>query len=96
MKLLPLFRSSISSALERQYLNEKWIGDQSLLTILQKNYGLKFATKGYINKYLPNMHLDKFKCYHERVYAIKNEENKVIKSLNIYVPMKREWEYVRI
>ena len=104
MKLLPLFRSSISSALERQYLNEKWIGDQSLLTILQKNYGLKFATKGYINKYLPNIHLDKFKCYHVRIYAIKNEENKVINATFYHfsktdkkpqhLPTKREWEKV--
>ena len=54
----PLFKSSLSSTLEREYLNKKWIGDLSLGTILQKNYYLKFATKGYINKYLPNIYCE--------------------------------------
>ena len=78
MKLLPLFRASLSSALERQYLNEKWIGDQSLVTILQTNYDLKFVNKAYINRYLPNIYLDKFKCYHVRINGIKNDTKKVI------------------
>ena len=79
MKHLPLFRSSLSSALERQYLHEKWIGDQSLGIILQKNYGLKFATKGYINRYLPNTYLDNYNCYHVRINAsVSNEEKNVL------------------
>ena len=71
MKFLPLFTSSLSSALERLYLNKKWIGDQSLVTILQRNYGLKYATKANIDKYLPNTYLEKYNCYHVRINGIK-------------------------
>ena len=81
MALLSLFRSSLSSALERQYLTEKWIGDQSLVTILQQHYGLDFANKRYINKYLPNVYLDHYNCYHVRINGIKDNNNKKI---NVY------------
>ena len=104
MQLLPLFRSSLSSALERQYLNKKWIGDQSLVTILQRNYGLEFVTKAYINKYLPNTYLDKYNCYHVRINGIRTEGKKVINATFYHfsksdtkpqhLPTKREWEYV--
>ena len=80
MALLPLFRSSLSSALKRQYLSGKWIGDQSLVTILQENYGLDFVTKAYINKYLPNIYLDDYNCYHVQINGIKDTKKKV----NVY------------
>ena len=46
MGVLPLFKSCLISALDnRNYLQEKWIGDHSLATILQEDYGIKFANK---------------------------------------------------
>ena len=53
-------------------MQEKWIGDQSLVTILQDDYGLKFVDKRYINKYLPNIYLSTFNCTHVRINALKN------------------------
>ena len=72
MKVLHLFKSCLNSALSRQYLQEKWIGDQSLVTILQDDYGLDFVNKRYINRYLPDIFLNDYKCYHVRINGIKN------------------------
>ena len=84
MTLLPLLRSSLSSALERQYLTEKWIGDQSLITILQKHYNLEFLTKSYISKYLPNIYLNNYNCYHIRINGIKDNRKKKINAYFYY------------
>ena len=84
MTLLPLLRSSLSSALERQYLTEKWIGDQSLVTILQKHYNLEFVAKSYINKYLPNIYLNNYNCYHIRINGIKDNRKKKINAYFYY------------
>ena len=78
MKLLYLFKSCLTSALSRQCLQEKWICDQSLVTILQDDYGLNFVNKRYINKYLPGIYLNEYKCYHLRINGIKNNNKKVM------------------
>ena len=58
MKVLHLFKSCFNSALSRQYLQEKWIGNQSLITILQDDYGLDFVKKDIlINIYVPGIYL---------------------------------------
>ena len=64
MELLPIFKSCLISALDRQYLSNRWIGDQSLATIKQQNYSLKFANKNYINRILPNIFLSVYNCHH--------------------------------
>ena len=64
MKILYLFKSCLNSALGRQYLQEKWTGDQSLVIILQEDYGLEFVDARYINKYLLSIYLNDYKCYH--------------------------------
>ena len=104
MKVLHLFKSCLNSALSRQYLQEKWIGDQSLVTILQTNYNLEFVNKAYINRYLPNIYLEKFKCYHVRINGIKNDAKKVINATFYHfsksdikprhLTTKRQWEVV--
>ena len=85
MKLLPLFKSCLISALDRQYLSNKWIGDQSLSAILQKNYSLEFANKNYINRILPNIFLSVYKCHHVRINGIKNNEKKAVNATFYYL-----------
>ena len=74
MTSLSLFKSCLISSLDRIYLQEKRIGDQSLVTILQDNFGLDFANKRYINKYLPDIYLSKYNCTHVRINALKTIE----------------------
>ena len=78
MKVLHLFKSCPNSALSRQYLQEKWIGDQSLITILQDDYGLDFENKRHINHYIPGIYMNEYKCYHVRINGIKNNHKKVM------------------
>lgn len=76
MTSLSLLKSCLISSLDRIYLQEKWISDQSLVTILQGDFGLDFVNKWYINKYLPDIYLNKYNCTHDRINALKNEEKK--------------------
>ena len=77
MGLLDLYKSCIISALNRSYLLDKWIGDESLVTILQTDYNLEFVNKRYINRYLPNLHIRDIKSYNIRINAIKKNDNKL-------------------
>ena len=74
MTSISLFKFCLISSLDRIYLQEKWIGDQSLVTILQDNFGLNFANKRFINKYLPDIYLNKYNCTHVRINALKTTE----------------------
>ena len=72
MRSLSLFKSCLISALDRIYLQEKWISDQSLVTILQDDYRLDFSNKRYINKYLPTIYLNTYNCTHVQINALKS------------------------
>ena len=50
MGRLDLFKTSINSTLDRKYLLEKWIGDDSLVKIIKENYALDFINKRCINR----------------------------------------------
>ena len=78
MTSLSLLKSCLISSLDRIYLQEKWISDQSLVTILQGDFGLDFVNKWYINKYLPDIYLNKYNCTHVQINALKNAEKKSI------------------
>ena len=77
MGLLDLFKSCIISALNRSYLLDKWIGDESLVTILQIDYSLEFVNKRYINRYLPDLYIKEIKSYNIRINALKKSDNKL-------------------
>ena len=81
---LSLFKSCLISSLDRIYLQEKWIGDQHLVTILHQNYGLTFTNKRYINRYLHNIYFNKYNCYHVRVNALKSNERKTTNVTSYY------------
>ena len=78
MKHQDLFKSCIISALNRSYMLDKWIGDESIVTILQKEYNLEdFVNKRYLNRYLPNLSINHFKCYNVRINnIIKNDKSR--------------------
>ena len=63
MGCLDLFKTSINSTLDRKYLLEKWIGDDSLVTIIKENYALDFINKRYIKRYLPELSLQDYKVF---------------------------------
>jgi len=84
MGKIDIFKTSIISALDRKYLLEKWIGDDSLVTIFKENYALDFATKRYINRYLPNLCLKDYKCYNVRIHGIKNRKNNITTHVIFY------------
>jgi len=70
MGSLSLLKSCLISALDRIYLQEKWMGDQHLVTILLKNYGLPFTNKRYINRYLSNIFIEIHNSNHIRLSDI--------------------------
>ena len=65
-------------------MQEKWIGDQSLVTILQDDYGLKFVDKRSINKYLPIIYLSTINCTNVRINALKRIQKKLINVMFYY------------
>ncbi len=72
MECQDLFKSSIISACSnRSYLQEKWIGDKLLVTILQNNHHLgEFVNKRFLIRYLPNLSLNYHKCCNVRINNI--------------------------
>ncbi len=60
-----LFRCCFISALERNYFTEKWISDHTLVTIYKHDYTLDFASKRYINKYLPQLSFEGLYIHYE-------------------------------
>ena len=51
MRYRDLRKSSLNSALDRNYFLNRWVGDYSLVKLLQQNYNLDFlrnyGKKGY-------------------------------------------------
>ena len=63
MGRLNLIKTSINSTLDMKYLLEKWIGDDSLVTIIKYNYASDFINKRYIIRYLPELSLQDYKVF---------------------------------
>ena len=54
---------------------ENWIGDKSIVTILQNDHNLDFVNERYINRHLPNISLNNYKYYNVRINKIINNDN---------------------
>ena len=54
---------------------DKWIGEKPLVTILQNDYNLDFVNARYINRYVPYLSLNNYKCYNIRINNIINNDN---------------------
>ena len=64
-------------SMKKKYFTEKWIADQNLVTIFINDYGLDFAVKRFINRYLPHLLFDGINIYHEiKRNIIDNDGNK--------------------
>ena len=74
MGRLDLFKSTINSTLDRKYWLEKWIGDDSLVTIIKDNYALEFINKRNINRYLPELSLQDYKVFNVQTHRVKNKK----------------------
>jgi len=78
MNYTHLFRCCFVSVLRRNYFTEKWIGDQTLVTILKHDYNLEFVSKGCINKYLPHLLFEGIHIHYEiKRNMIGNDGKKV-------------------
>ena len=88
MGKLYLFRSCLNSALDRKYFVDRWISDQSLVTLLKRHCYLDFISKGYFNRYIHSVYLTDYQFYHKIIHKIKNEENKPTKTTFYYFTSK--------
>lgn len=84
MGKLDLFRSCLNSALDRKYFVDRWISDQSLVTLFKRYCYLDFITKNYFNRYIHSVYLPDYQFYHKIIHKIKNEENKPTKTTFYY------------
>ena len=51
-------RSSLSLLVKRNYFLDRWMGDESLLSILHSQYNLHHINKYYLNRYITNIGLN--------------------------------------
>ena len=105
MTKLDVFKCSLNSALDRNYFLDRWISDQSLVTILSQNYQLDFINKGYVNKYIQIVYLTDYQRYDHSVHRLKNEKSEIIHKTSFYyftkksdIPKyfatKNEWQHI--
>ena len=78
MRYLDLFKSSLKSALDREYFLDRWISDHLLSTIILQKYQLDFVDKGYVNKYIDKAYLQEYKCYDYSIHRLKKAKNEII------------------
>ena len=64
MRYLDQLKCCLNSALDRKYFLDKWINNDSLVTLLKQNYKVDFLNKSYLNKYIQIVYLQDYKFYH--------------------------------
>ena len=104
MRNIDHFRSCLNSALDRRYFVDKWIGDQSLVSILEQNYDMDFMSKKYFNKYIDVVYLKEYNFYSKVIHKIKNSKNELTRatfyyftktsSIPTYFSTKNDWQKV--
>ena len=104
MRKLDLFRSCLSSALDRRYFVDKWIRDQSLDQLLNLDYNLDYMNKNNLNKYINLVYLTEYKFYNKVIHKVKSYENNLTRttfyyftktsSIPKYFSTKSEWQQV--
>ena len=66
-------RSSLIFFIKREYFLDRWIGDESLLSILHTQYHLHHINKYYLNRYNINIGLNKVNIFqHNEDYLLNN------------------------
>ena len=75
MGKLDQLRSTLYLLIKRQYFLDRWIGDESLLSILHNQYNLHNINKYYLNRYIQNIGLNDVNIfYHQEDYLFGREE----------------------
>lgn len=67
----------LSIMLKRQFYIDRWIGDETILSILHETFNLCHINKSYLNKYLKDIVFDKMNCFRH------SEERINYKNINI-------------
>ena len=76
MGKLDQLRSSLFLLVKRDYYLDKWIGDASLLSILQNQYNLHDISKYYVNRYIINIGLNQVNIFqHQEDYLFGKQHN---------------------
>ena len=105
MRYLDQLKSYLNSALDRKYFLDKWIGDNSLVTLLKQNYELDFLNKSYLNRYIQIVYLQDYKFYHYTFHRLKNDKNIIVSRTFFYhftksdispkfYTTKKEWQEI--
>ena len=58
MRKLDQLRSALFLLVKIDYFLDRWIGDESLVSILQNQYNLHDISKYYVNRYITNIGLN--------------------------------------
>ena len=112
MNYAHIFRCYFISALERNYFTERWIGDQTLVTILKNDHNLEFVSKRYINKHIPYLLFEGIYIHYERKRNMIDNDEKKVRAIFYFtreifqeicnkrrlgkMPTKTSYSYVRI
>jgi len=112
MNYAHLFRCCFISALERNYFTERWIGDQTLVTIFKNDHNLEFVSKRYINKHIPYLLFEGIYIHYERKRNMIDNDGKKVRAIFYFtreifqeicnerrlgkMPTKTSYSYVRI
>ena len=105
MRYLDQLKSCLNSALDRKYFLDKWISDNSLVTLLKQNYELDFLNKSYLNRYIQIVYLQDYKFYHYTFHCLKNDKHIIVSRTFFYhftksdispkfYTTKKEWQEV--
>ena len=78
MRYLDQLKCCLNSAPDRKYFLDKWISDNSLVTLLKRNYKLDFLNKSYLKKNIKRVYLQDYRFYHYTFYHLKNDKNIIV------------------
>ena len=74
MILFEQLRACLFSLLKRNYYLDKWIGDESLLSILHTQYHLLEVSKAYLNQHLQKICLGPTKLFRHMEAHLQHED----------------------
>ena len=66
MRNLDQLRSTLSLLVKRRYFLDRWMGVESLLSILHNQYNLHHISAFYLNRYITNIGLNDINIFHHK------------------------------
>ena len=74
---LTQLRSPLFLFIKRNYYVNKWIGDESLLSILRSHFDQKELTKSYLNRYILQIGFDAINIFGHKEEYLLYQDRKV-------------------